>query len=104
MVQQKMQMPGVFGGLMRYDDEYQSKFMISPTAVVGFVVAIIILVLILKLLVPVGNTVPLNNPVNQGGTPAPAPAPAQSPAPGAGGDAMGGHGGFIIPLILSNFS
>lgn len=49
----KIHMPGVFGGLMRYDDEYQSKFMLSPAVVVGFVVAIIIFVLVLKVFLPV---------------------------------------------------
>jgi len=51
--QQKMQMPGVFGGLMRYDDEYKSKFMMSPAAVVGFVIAIIVFVLVLKIFFPI---------------------------------------------------
>ena len=53
--QQKMQMPGVFGGLMRYDDEYKSKFMMSPAVVVGFVIAIIVFVLILKVFFPIGG-------------------------------------------------
>ena len=52
MAQQSMQMPGVFGGLMRYDEEYQSKFMLSPVHVVGFVIAIIILVVALKIFLP----------------------------------------------------
>lgn len=51
--QQKMQMPGVFGGLMRYDDEYKSKFMMSPAVVVGFVIAIIVFVLFLKIVFPI---------------------------------------------------
>jgi len=51
--QQKMQMPGVFGGLMRYDDEFSSKFMMSPAVVIGFVVAIILFVLVLKIFFPV---------------------------------------------------
>lgn len=50
----KMHMPGVFGGLMRYDDEYSSKFMLSPTAIVAFIVAIIVLVLALKIFFPIG--------------------------------------------------
>ena len=62
--QQKMQMPGVFGGLMRYDDEYKSKFMLSPVAIVAFVIAIILFVLFLKIFFPadiasVGGNVPI---------------------------------------------
>ena len=53
--QQKMQMPGVFGGLMRYDDEYKSKFMMPPAAVVGFVIAIIVFVLVLKIFFPISG-------------------------------------------------
>ena len=53
--QQRMQMPGVFGGLMRYDDEYKSKFMMSPAVVVGFVIAIIVFVLILKIFFPISG-------------------------------------------------
>jgi len=50
--QQKMQMPGVFGGLMRYDDEYKSKFMLSPASIVAFAISIIVFVLILKIFFP----------------------------------------------------
>jgi len=50
---QKINMPGAFGGLMRYDEEYASKFMLSPTQVIGFVVLILVFVLALKLFFPV---------------------------------------------------
>lgn len=46
----KIHMPGVFGGLMRYDEEFTSKFMISPAQVIGFIVLVIIFVAVLKLL------------------------------------------------------
>lgn len=49
----KIQMPGVFGGLMRYDEEFSSRFMISPTQVIGFIVVIILFVLGLKFLFPI---------------------------------------------------
>ena len=49
----KMQMPGVFGGLLRYDEEYNSRFMISPGTVIGFIVAIIVLVIAVKMIWPV---------------------------------------------------
>jgi len=49
----KIHMPGAFGGLMRYDDEYRSRFMISPKHVVAFLIAILAFVLALKLFFPV---------------------------------------------------
>ena len=49
MADNKIQMPGAFGGLMRYDEEYKSRFMITPTQVMVFIVAVIIVVLALKL-------------------------------------------------------
>jgi preprotein translocase subunit Sec61beta len=49
----KISMPGVFGGLMRYDEEFKSRFMLTPTQVVGFVILIIIFVLALKLFFPI---------------------------------------------------
>jgi preprotein translocase subunit Sec61beta len=73
----KMQMPGVFGGLMRYDDEYKSKFMISPAVIIGFVVAIVLFVLIAKLFFPIAAL--------SGG--------------GGGGSVPTGHGGVIWPLL-----
>ncbi|MAG37950.1 hypothetical protein CMI45_00995 [Candidatus Pacearchaeota archaeon] len=55
----KIQMPGAFGGLMRYDEEYNSRFMMSPVAVIVFVVLIVILVLLLKVIFP-ANIVPVD--------------------------------------------
>lgn len=49
----RISMPGVFGGLMRYDSEYKSKFMISPRQVIGFVIVVVIFILALKLLFPI---------------------------------------------------
>ena len=45
----RIHMPGAFGGLMRYDSEYKSKFLVTPAQVIGFVVAIVLFVFILKL-------------------------------------------------------
>lgn len=53
MAQQSMHMPGVFGGLMRYDEEYKSRFMLSPVHVIAFVIAILAFVLILKIFWPI---------------------------------------------------
>ncbi|MFH1327111.1 MAG: preprotein translocase subunit Sec61beta [archaeon] len=36
-----IQMPGGFGGLMRYSEEYESKFPLKPIHVIAFVVLII---------------------------------------------------------------
>jgi len=51
--QNQIQMPGAFGGLMRYDEEYTSKFMISPGHVIGFIILVIIFVLALKIFWPI---------------------------------------------------
>jgi preprotein translocase subunit Sec61beta len=44
----KIHMPGSFGGLVRYDDEYESKFMLTPIHVLVFVVLIIVFTFVLK--------------------------------------------------------
>jgi len=41
MVDNKINMPSGFGGLMRYDEEYQSKFLLKPIYIIGFVILII---------------------------------------------------------------
>ncbi len=51
--QQQIQMPGAFGGLMRYDEEYKSRFMLNPATVIGFIVLIVLLVLFLKWFFPI---------------------------------------------------
>ena len=51
----KISMPGSFGGLVRYDEEYKSRFMLNPEHVVVFVIAIILFVLVLKIFWPVGT-------------------------------------------------
>jgi len=42
-------MPSGSGGLMRYNEEYPSKFMLKPTHVVLFIIAIIAFVAVLKI-------------------------------------------------------
>lgn len=49
----KINLPGGMGGLVRYDEEYKSRFMITPTQVIGFIIAIIVLVVALKIFWPV---------------------------------------------------
>ena len=53
--QQQMQMPGVFGGLMRYDTEYKSRFMLSPAVIIAFAIAIIVFVLVLTIFFPISS-------------------------------------------------
>lgn len=60
MAENKIQMPGAFGGLMRYDEEYNSRFMLTPAQVIGFIVAIIVFVVVLKVFFPVSSTTPTN--------------------------------------------
>jgi len=52
----RIHMPGGMGGLVRYDEEYKSRFMLSPMQVVGFLVAIAAFVFILKIFWPVVST------------------------------------------------
>ena len=49
----KIHMPGAFGGLMRYDEEYNSRFMLSPIQVVGIIIGVIILIIGLKIFWPI---------------------------------------------------
>ena len=49
----KINMPGGMGGLMRYDEEYNSKFILNPTHVLAYIVIIIAFVLILKAFWPI---------------------------------------------------
>lgn len=55
MAEQKIQMPGVFGGLMRYDEEYSSRFMISPKAVIVFLAIMVLIVFALRIFLPVSG-------------------------------------------------
>jgi preprotein translocase subunit Sec61beta len=53
MANNMISMPSSGGGLMRYNEEYKSKFMIKPTHVILFIILIIAFVLFLKLFYPV---------------------------------------------------
>ena len=55
MADDKISMPGSFGGLMRYDEEFRSRFKLSPVHVVAFIVAIILFVVALKVFWPIGG-------------------------------------------------
>jgi len=49
MAEQQMSMPGVFGGLMRYNEEYKSKLMLKPGTAIAGIIAFGILILILNM-------------------------------------------------------
>ena len=51
--QNQIQMPGAFGGLMRYDSDGGSKLAISPKGVIAFLVAVIVFVVALKVFWPI---------------------------------------------------
>ncbi len=42
MAQNKLSMPAGFGGLMRYDEEVESKIKIKPVHVIAFVLTIVL--------------------------------------------------------------
>lgn len=56
MADNKINMPGGMGGLVRYDSEYKSRFMLSPGQIVGFLIGIVVLILALKAFMPVPVT------------------------------------------------
>ena len=51
----KISMPGSFGGLMRYDEEYKSRIMLSPMQVIAFIVTVVLFVIALKIFWPAGG-------------------------------------------------
>jgi len=55
MASDGIRMPGGMGGLMRYDDEYESKFKLSPAMVIGFIVLIILFVIAMKVFFPISG-------------------------------------------------
>lgn len=50
MANQKIQMPSGFGGLMKFNQEYDSKFNLKPSHVIIFVILIIIFRIFLEIL------------------------------------------------------
>ncbi len=53
MAENKINMPTSFGGLMRYNEEYESPFKLSPTQVIIFIIAIVAFVAALKIFWPI---------------------------------------------------
>lgn len=50
MAQEKIRMPMTEAGLVRYSEETKSKFIVSPTFVVGLCAAIIIIAVALRVI------------------------------------------------------
>jgi len=48
-----VQMPGVFGGLMRYNDEYDSNVKFKPWHIIAFIVVLALAVIGLKIFFPI---------------------------------------------------
>ena len=42
MANSQVNLPGGFGGLTRFSEEYESKFNLKPTHVIGFIITIIV--------------------------------------------------------------
>ena len=53
MAQQQIQMPSGAGGLMRYNEEYDSPLTLKPSHVIGFIILIIVFVAVLKIFFPI---------------------------------------------------
>ena len=55
MAKDSIGVPSGFGGLMRYNEEYDSKFKLKPTHVIAFIILIIILVIALNIFFPISS-------------------------------------------------
>ncbi len=55
MANQGIHMPSSGGGLMRYNEEYNSRFKLKPSHIVLFIIGIIAFVVILKIFFPIGG-------------------------------------------------
>lgn len=53
MAQNKINVPAGFGGLVRYGEEYESRFKLKPEHVVIFIGLVILFVVILKIIWPI---------------------------------------------------
>jgi preprotein translocase subunit Sec61beta len=55
MSDNRINMPSGFGGLMRYDEETKSRFILSPMQVVTLIIVLIIFVIGLKIFFPLSG-------------------------------------------------
>ena len=64
-----VQMPGVFGGLMRYNDEFKSTFMFKPWQIIAFIIVLAVVVIGAKIffpIVPFVENIPAGLPIGGG--------------------------------------
>jgi len=52
MAKENINLPAGYGGLMRYNEEYKSKFMLEPKHVIIFIILIISFIVLLRLFFP----------------------------------------------------
>lgn len=50
---EQMNMPSGMGGLLRYNEEYPSKFLLKPAHVVAFVISLIVFAIGLRFFFPI---------------------------------------------------
>ena len=55
---QQMQMPGVFGGLMRYNEGYESNLKFKPSTVIIYIVVLALIVIAMKIFFPISSIIP----------------------------------------------
>jgi preprotein translocase subunit Sec61beta len=53
--QQGVSTPSGFGGLVRFNEEFESRFKLTPWQVVGFLILIVLFVFALNVFFPVGG-------------------------------------------------
>ena len=53
MANEGVSLPGGYGGLMRYNEEYASKINLKPVYVVVFIILIVLLRIFLPILIPI---------------------------------------------------
>lgn len=53
MAKDSVNLPGGFGGLMRYNEEYDSKLKLKPTHVIIYIILVIAFVLALNIFFPI---------------------------------------------------
>jgi preprotein translocase subunit Sec61beta len=53
MADSKFNLPGGYGGLVRYSEEYESKLKLKPEHVIVLIVAVIVFVVCLKIFLPI---------------------------------------------------
>jgi len=55
MAQNQLRMPLSHGGLMRYDEEYESRFKLTPIQVIIFLILIVVFVVAMKIFWPISG-------------------------------------------------